>query len=152
MTSTINKETCPTCGQTISRRKVAFSRAMLSAALKMYHHAMRQGSQTVLLRECGVTHTEYANANNLVRFGLAYKNDDMVPGEYGVPRKRIEAFMANDWTVARYAIIDTDGSHELSEERITWEQVPSIEELRTIYGDKFTEFLSPIIKPHEQGV
>jgi hypothetical protein len=76
---------------------------MFSGGLKMREYAVRNNTQIVNIRDIAslLTKGEYCNLNHLVRFGLAYKNETMGRGEYGVPRKRWNDFLRGEWTVAK---------------------------------------------------
>ena len=81
--------------------------------------------------------------NDLVRFGLLYKNDTMVGGEYGLPMERIEQFFTDQWPVAEFYFKNPiTGENEMSEKRIYFCQVPKTNEIIEKYGRKLTQYKS----------
>lgn len=140
------KEPCPHCGQNISPRKVTMNRVLVSAAIKAFLHCMRTNSwnsveSAIKIRDLKLTAIEYARFNDLVRFGLAFKNPTMKSGEYGIPRKRIYQFVDNTWQVAAYYWHNpVTKQNTMSEERIFCAQVPSTQELIAQYGPTLTEY------------
>lgn len=115
---------------------------MMNMTMKMFHRATYYGTQVVKIKDLQLTHAEYCNMNKLVNFGLAYKNDTMKPGEYGVPKRRIYAFMHGDWEVAQYFIRDcTNNTNEMSPNRIKASEVPSFKDIFEKYGYTMSEYL-----------
>lgn len=115
---------------------------MMSIAMKMFHRSVHYGTQIVKIGDLQLTHAEYCNMNKLVNFGLAYKNDKMKAGEYGVPKRRIWAFMNGKWEVAQYLLRDcTNNTNEMSETRIRADQVPSFKDLFERYGYTMSEYV-----------
>lgn len=58
----INKQTCPTCGQSANKRIVKYSRPHLTAMLKIWRWMKKTGRSSATTKElkAGLTHVEYA--------------------------------------------------------------------------------------------
>lgn len=141
-TETVARQTCPTCGQNVGKRRIFFDRTMFSAMLKMFRKALVTGCQTVRIKDLNLTVSEYCNMNKLVRFGMAYKNETMRLGEYGVPRLRIAQFLQGTWKVARSIDRDcTTDTQEMDVERIHPWEVPRVNDLLLEYGPSISEYL-----------
>ena len=138
----MSKENCELCGHNIAKRKVTFCSALASAALKAYLHAYETNAKFVKIRELNLTTSEYARMNDLVRFGLLYKNgEEAVNGEYGIPKERLHAFFNNKYTVsAHYLKNPITKENEMSEERIYFKDVPKVQDVIDKFGVKLTEY------------
>lgn len=142
---------CPCCGHVLdvpaairkklSKRKVVFTRNLVTALVKALVHCRNHKTNQVQIRELKLKNAEYARMNDLVRFGLAYKREDMKAGEYGIPRKRADLFLRGEWAVASHFWHNpVDNTNEMSEERIFVSQVPRSDEIIAWYGEKFSEY------------
>ena len=143
--------TCPHCAHTIelpiviqkklSKRKVTFCSALVSALAKAYFYCAEKNSQTVHISDLALSTSEYARMNDLVRFGLAYKKDDMGSGQYGIPRTRVRDFFKGEWSVASHywhnPITDTN---EMSTDRIFVSHVPKVKDLLLQLGPKLSQY------------
>lgn len=133
---------CKRCGQNIAKRKVTFASALTGSLIKAYFYSKEKGVHTVKISDLQLDHSEYNRMNDLVRFGLLYKGEDMGTGEYGVPCKRIADFLNNQWTVAKcYYKNPITKQNEMSQERIYFRDVPSTAELIQQYGEKLTSYV-----------
>jgi hypothetical protein len=135
-------QTCEHCGNRISKRKVRFDRTLASCAAKMYYWGMRNSGSRVFISQLGLNTTEYANISRLVRFGLAYKNEKMKHGEYGINMHILSKFLSGEWTVAEYFIVDPldKTKNELSENRINIYDVPNVSEIAEMTDGRFCEY------------
>lgn len=146
----IKKESCPTCGQNVSKRKVTMNKILVSAAAKFCHAAIEQKTNVIKLRNVLLTNSEYARVNDLVRFGLLYKNADMFNGEYGVPIERIQKFIAGEHFVAEYFLTNPLAPNdpvEMSANYVSVNEIKGITELMEELGPKVTEY---ILNPQAQ--
>lgn len=133
---------CTRCGQSIAKRKVMFASALAGALVKAYFKASEKQSQTIIISELQLNHSEYTRINDLVRFGLLYRQEGMQHGEYGVPRKRVAEFLNNQWPVAAYFYKNpVTKENEMSTERIYFRDVPSVAELVEKCGPKLTSYI-----------
>ena len=57
--------------------KVTFDKDHLSAAIKAFEYAVKNGFQYVQINDIGLTKQEYAKMNRLVKFGLAFRNEEI---------------------------------------------------------------------------
>lgn len=136
---------CSCCNQKVAIRKRSFDNSILRWWIVMREYCILNNKQTVNIRDVIhlMTKSEYCNVNNLVRFGLAYKNESMVFWEYGIPRKRRQDFLNGDRTVARYCLNDKTNLEEprtMSEERITIHEVPHVNKIMHETNGTFTEY------------
>jgi hypothetical protein len=123
---------CTCCNHIGSRYKVTFNSMYSGMALKVFKHCIKTKSHLFDKGDiAGLSHTEYGNFSILQRFGLLYfiKDDGgkKIRGKWGVPMKRLAKFIRGDTTVAAFFWRDSDeDTNELSDERITIDQVPKI--------------------------
>lgn len=145
------KQCCSNCGRSIAKMKVTFDKDHLSAAIKAFEYAVRNNVQYVQVNDIWLTKQEYSKMNRLVKFGLAFRNKDVEIRwsnlwVYGIPRKRISDFLRGQWTVASSFLQDPllsdgdDWKREMSEKRITVDQVPSISKLRESLWNHLTTY------------
>lgn len=145
------KHTCPNCKRVVEKLRVSFDNLLLSSAIKAFEYAVKHGQQYVQINQLGLNPRQYSTMNRLVKFGLAFRNEEIKIngsniGVYGIPRKRIFDFLNGNWTVAESFLQDPTlpEGHEnrriMSEKRITVDQVPSVAKLRQELGDKLTSY------------
>lgn len=133
---------CPTCGQNIGKRVVHFAKCLASAAYKAFVEADRLKCNVVAIKSLKLTTSEYARMNDLVRFGLLYREDYMENGYYGVAKERIAKFFTGQATVPEFYIVDpVKKTVDLSHTRITIYQTPNTQDLIEMYGKKFSSYL-----------
>lgn len=138
---------CWNCRQKVWKIKISFSNPMLRALIKAFEYAIRNNTQTVDISKLWLENSEYSQFNHVVRFWLAFKNDDMITGEYWIPRKRVQQFLNGDWKVAEYFLqnpLKKEGEEwrrEMSENRIWIHEVPSVSKLKELYGEKLTTYV-----------
>lgn len=140
---TTDGKNCNACGQRIAKRKVMFASALTGALIKAFFRACEKDTDTVIMGDLQLNHSEYNRMNDLVRFGLLYRSKEtMRNGEYGVPKKRIREFLNNQWPVAAYFYKDpVNDVNEMSEQRIFFRDVPNVAEVVQTYGNKLTEYV-----------
>ena len=136
---------CSCCNQKVAIRKRNFDNTILHGWIIMREYCILHNKQTVNIKDVMhlMTKSEYCNVNNLVRFGLAYKNETMEKWEYGIPRKRRQDFLNGDWKVARYYLQDNtniDQAREMSEERILIHEVPHVKKIMHETNWTFSEY------------
>lgn len=145
------RQICPNCKRSVAKMKVTFDKDHLSAAIKAFEYAVKNGFQYVQINDIGLTKQEYAKMNRLVKFGLAFRNEEIKIHwsniwVYGIPRKRISDFIKWQWTVASCFLQDPtlpeghENKREMSKTRITVDQVPSVSQLRERLGDHLTTY------------
>lgn len=145
------RQCCSNCKRSIAKMKVFFDRTHLCAAIKAFEYAVKNNVQFVQVNDLGLTKVEYSKMNRLVKFGLAFRDKEVkIHGSnlwvYGIPRKRIYDFIRGQWSVASFFIQDPllsegeDWKREMSEKRITVDQVPSISKLRESLWDHLTSY------------
>lgn len=145
------RQICTNCKRSIAKMKVTFDKDHLSAAIKAFEYAVKNGQQYVQINQIGLTKQEYAKMNRLVKFGLAFRNEEIKInwsniGVYWIPRKRINDFVKWQWTVASCFLQDPtlpeghENKREMSKTRITVDQVPSVSTLREKLGDQLTSY------------
>lgn len=149
------KQPCPTCGQNIAKRIVPFCGTMLGATVKFYktymdlnqypgynHGVIRLHEVDCTDPKYKLTQTEYSRANELVRFGILYKEKGMPRGSFGLNVQFIRKFLNNETTVAEYYSRDpVTREVELSESRIYFRQAPSVAEIQKEYGETMTKYI-----------
>lgn len=137
---------CWHCHQKISLHKKRIDKWMVTALIKVFNFVMKNKRQYFQIQEIWLNPVEYGSLNHLVRFWLLYKSWDLKRWEYGIPRKTVSKFLAWEWSVAEFYETNPTkkewekGRREMSENRITINQIPSISELRKKFGEKLTEY------------
>lgn len=137
---------CWNCHQKVSLRKKKIDLWMVSWLIKAFNFVMKYKRQTFQIQEIDLNPQEYSKLNNLVRFWLLYKSDDMWIWEYWVPRRTVSRFLAWEWKVAEFYKTDPtkkeweEGRRVMSEKRITIHEIPSVSELRKLYWESLTEY------------
>lgn len=136
---------CSCCNQKVAIRKRNFDNSILRWWIIMREYCILNNKQTVNIKDVmhAMTKSEYCNVNNLVRFGLAYKNDTMQRGEYWIPRKRWQDFLNGDRKVARYFLQDNtniEDPRNMSDDRISIHEVPHVKKIMDETNGTFTEY------------
>lgn len=145
-------ETCPYCQRKTSLRKVFFCSTLVSAMTKGYERCKKHSTNVCPVWEIELNPKEYARMNDLVRFGIAFKTQEMKAGQYGLNLTRICDFLHWQWTVAEYFLTDPTKKNWdpqkriMSESRITINQVKGIDQISKETDGKNAEyFKNPFI-------
>lgn len=123
---------CPLCNQKISLRKVRFCSTMVSWLEKAYDYCRKNDVYMCSMWDIGLDQKEYARFNDIVRFGLAYKDPNFKAGIYWFPIARIKEFFFWSWKVAEFYLNDPTKSKNdptkriMSEHRIAIHEIPWI--------------------------
>lgn len=140
------KQKCPFCNQNIDQRKVTFSKNHASALKKWFDYCSANKTNHFTIKDLNLNHSEYANINNLVRFGLAYRQDGKKWWLYFLNMKRASEFFHSKRSVAEYYLDDPTmeegdpGKRTMSNERIYINDVKSIAEIRDATSWLFTSY------------
>lgn len=145
------KQCCSNCWRSIEKMRVSFNKILVLTAIKAFEYAVKNNVQFVHINDIWLTPVEYSVMNKLVKFWLAYRDENiLIHGSnvwvYGIPRKRISDFLRGHWTVASSFLQDPllsegeDWKREMSEKRITVDQVPSISKLRESLWNHLTTY------------
>lgn len=145
------KHICPNCKRKVEKLRISFDNSLLSSAIKAFEYAVKNGVKYVQMNKLWLTKVEYSTMNRLVKFGLAFRNEEILidwtnRGVYWIPRKRIFDFIQWNWSVAESFLQDPTlpewhkHRREMSKKRITIDQVPSIQKLREKYGETLTTY------------
>lgn len=133
---------CPHCGQNVGKRVVYFARCLAGAAYKALVKSHEDNVNVVQIGKLKLTTSEYARMNDLVRFGLLYKESYMSGGEYGVAKERLQKFFDGNYTISEYYTVDPLTQEiEMSVNRVSIYQVPNSQELIEMYGIKFSSYI-----------
>jgi len=137
---------CSNCTQKVAKKTTRFWKNMFTWWLKLREHAVKNNLQIVNMKNIDLNKYEYWRINHLVRFWLAYKNESMWRGEYGIPRKTRSKFLKWDRKVAEYFLTDPTiqewqpWRRVMSENRITVYEVPSVRKLSEMTDWNFSDF------------
>jgi hypothetical protein len=137
--STINKECCPHCGQTINNRKIALFRGMIGSLKEIYkwckekdRHEFSRKDIKHLLKTDG----QIARFGDWVLFGgLIYKKEK---AEWGMNMERTEAFLSGKLEIPTVVI-----KNPITKEVVdrldyrTIKQVKGIEEFLDLFDGSF---------------
>jgi len=136
---------CWCCHQKISLRVKRIDKWMITALIKVYNFVMRNKRQYFQIQEIGLNPIEYGSLNHLVRFWLLFKWSDLKRWEYGIPRKTVSKFLQWEWKVAEFYSTDPTkkewehGRREMSEHRISINEIPSIADLRKQFWETLVQ-------------
>lgn len=117
---------CQCCGHNGTRYKISFNPLLVGITRKIFEHCVKTRSFEFDRRDLqGFTTTEYNNMALLQRFGILYRPTDsegrrISRGKWGMPVKRVRAFLSGKWKVAEHFWRDGDAEeNEQSERRVT---------------------------------
>lgn len=139
---------CQYCHQKVSLRKVSFTRVFLSAIIKAYQYAKKNATHIIHIGDIWLTPIEYSRFNDLVRFGLAYKEKWMWRWIYWLPLQRICQFVNGEWKVAEYFLTDptkekTDPQKRImSESRIWISEIPKSQEIMDATNQTMSKYFN----------
>ena len=128
---------CPCCWVKQVHYKVHISKIHIQILMKVraycFNNWIHEFKIKDLDNELWLSKTEYWNLNVLCRFGLLYRKTDdewkRIKGWYWINIWTTDKFIKNEWKVAAYYTRNVQNkTHELSEERITINQVKWIDE------------------------
>ncbi len=128
-------EFCSTCHQKVSLRRRRIERSMITWLLKCIHHCRAKWIKTFHKKDVKLWNVEYTLLAFLVKFGLLYRRDDMIPGEYWIPFKICAEFFHWTRSVLEYYEIDPTKQawepwHKMnSESRVFFKDIPKHSEL-----------------------
>lgn len=100
---------CESCGQKIIEYKLTFTALHLNILQKIFKHCVATKQHEFSKKEIDLSHTDYGNFYVLQRFWLIYfKTDEngkrIKDGSWGVPMKRVSAFLRGDLYISEYFI------------------------------------------------
>jgi len=109
---------------------VTFSTVHLGILIKVFNHVVQTGSYYFKKSDLpNLTRTEYGNLFTLQRFGLLFFTEDeegkrVKGGEWGIPLKRVYAFLNGNATISKYYTRDKlIGKNFPSEEQVSVHQI-----------------------------
>jgi hypothetical protein len=92
----INKKTCPTCGQTVNEQKITFASYQAYTIKKIHQWCKGVGRHEFQKKEIKhlINDVESANLAYLKWFGLLYRPEGAPHGTWGINLTRVEDFLA----------------------------------------------------------
>lgn len=122
------------------RRKVTFCGVFLTCLIKVLESS-KVNKGFVRISELDLNNQEYARMNDLIRFGFAKRPGDK-SGEYLFNIVKVRSFFQGETSVSAYFLRNPNNKDfVLSEEQVFVDSVPSIDDVISVYGDKFTEYV-----------
>jgi hypothetical protein len=96
--ATLNKQSCPTCGQSVNEREIALFSGMVRSLLRIMLWCEKEGRYEFSRKE--IKHllkkdSEIAHFGDWILFGgLVYRPEGRGKGHYGINKQRAEDFFA----------------------------------------------------------
>ena len=125
---TIHKKSCPTCGQSVNRRKITLTKEMVATLIRLYHWCgenRRHEFSRKDIKELIVGDVEIATFGNWIYFGgLFYRpqGEHHLKGHWGLNMKRAKAFIRGEHPINTVAWKDPlTGEVELSEKQYIYQ-------------------------------
>lgn len=136
---TINKQSCPTCGQSVNQREIGLFSGMVTALQAVYKWCQEKDRYEFTHKD--IKHL-LKDDNQIARFGdwvmfggLVYKNGK---GNYGLNKERCDNFFNNQYTIPTI-IYKNPLTKELQKERYRYfNQIPGLNK----YLDQKKQFVA----------
>lgn len=124
---------CPACGQDYKLYKTFFTTIQVKLLKKIFAYCVQNKTHEIQKKDLpSLSRTEYGNFYTLQRFGMIYFLKDengkrIKGGSWGIPLKRVAAFLQGEGKVAKYYLRNTATKQNTSsDEKVSIHEVKQI--------------------------
>jgi hypothetical protein len=140
--TTLNKEACPCCGQSINQRKITLFRGMADSLKKVFQWCIEKNKHEFSRKDIKhllTTDSEIARFGDWVWFGgIVYKRGK---GEYGINMERANAFFTGKLKIPMTIVKDPKTDEHYGEDYRSLSEMHKLKDLLDIDGSYIAEYV-----------
>lgn len=143
---TINKKTCPCCGQTINNREVTLYSGMVKALLRVYYWCKQNGRHEFTRKEIKVlfkgVDNEIARWGDWILFGngMVYRPENR-RGSWGLNLDLVREFILKNRMIPTRVVIDRESGEVYKYDYKTIDKIPNLKQFLDEAGEYIVKYI-----------